>query len=206
MVGRDLWRSRGPTLPLEGMPLVSTLGLCPDSFWILPNIESTNSLGKLCQCLVTCREKKMFPMFIWNFLYLSFYPLSLAVNHWKQLGSVAFALFLLVYTHMDKIPHLKPSPGRIVQLSQPLLIGEMLQYFHYLHWTVSSMLILLLYWKESNVPCSHLFKFRSNGGWNADEQISLKARQSVCPQHKVAYKREEHWEKKMWSVKPSCSN
>lgn len=57
-VGRDLWRSANPILVQAGTPCVA-----PDHIQVaFEGIQgdSTNSLGNLCHCSVTCREK-VFP-------------------------------------------------------------------------------------------------------------------------------------------------
>ena len=69
--------------------------------------DSTASLGKLCQCLVTLTLKKCFLMFRGNLLCFSLCPLPLVLalgSHQKEPGSVLFSPSFQVFMYIDKIP------------------------------------------------------------------------------------------------------
>lgn len=108
-------------------------------FRLLLNIskgDSTSSLGKPCQCLVTLREKKNHPnktkptnhhQMRGNFLCFSFCPLRLSLGNTENslapssLHSPSRDLYTV------KFPWACSSPGWTVYFSQPFPVGEMLQ-------------------------------------------------------------------------------
>lgn len=61
------------------------LGSHKAGFWAYPRIETHNLLSNLFQCSATLSIKKCFPMFRWNFLYISLCPLHPTTGyHWED--------------------------------------------------------------------------------------------------------------------------
>jgi len=92
--------------------------------------DSTTSMSKLCQCSVTITVK-LFPDVQREppvFQAVLTASGSVTGHHWKEPGSVCFTPSLQVFIYIDKIPT-EPSllQAEQFQLSQPFLIGEMLQ-------------------------------------------------------------------------------
>lgn len=97
-----------------------------DVFWIFPAKEdSTASLEKLLQCLVTCTTQKFFPMFRWNFPYSGFcsLPSCLASLRGDDLSS-----WRQIFTGIDEIPPRQTGPA-----PSAFPISEVLQYPHHPH-------------------------------------------------------------------------
>ena len=130
-VGRDLWRSPGPTSCSSWATynkLPRTMSRC--FFRISKEGNSKASLGKPCQCLVTL-PVKAFPDVQGEPPVFQFVPIAsgpLTEPHCKEPGSVLFAPYFQVFIYMNMIP---PTPSLLQaeqsQLSQPFLIGELLQ-------------------------------------------------------------------------------
>lgn len=102
------------------------------SRWLL-NISkdggSATPLGNLCP--VTLTAEKLFPdvrrePHVFHFVSVASRPVP--GHHWEESSSIFFAPSLQVFIHIDEVP-LEPAllQAEQPQLSQPLLIAEMLQ-------------------------------------------------------------------------------
>lgn len=87
-VGRNLWRSSGPTPLLKwGHPEPVAQDPVQMAFG---DGDSTTSLANLGQCSVTLIVTKCFPMFMWHLLCFSLYPSPLVLAF--QLGGYQHVL------------------------------------------------------------------------------------------------------------------
>ena len=77
-LGRDLWRSSGPTPLLTHSQLPRTMSR--QLFNISEDGGSTSSVGNLCRCSVTPAVKECFPIFRWNLLCFTLCPLPLVLS------------------------------------------------------------------------------------------------------------------------------
>lgn len=127
--------------------------------------DSTTVLGNLCQCLFNLIAK-VFPNVqqeppLFRFVHIVSGPVT--GHHCKKPGSVFFALSHQVFTNIDKT---KPSLLQAEQLSQPVLIQEVLlptDYLHGLLWTCSSRSLSFLSWGPwSWIQCSTWGLMRQN--------------------------------------------
>ena len=113
-------------------------GPCPISFWVSPGMETPQRV----QCLVILTIKKVFLMFQGNLLYfhLCSLPLGLSLGTTEKRGSIFFTPAIRCVRIIPWI--LLFSRLNTHGFSQPLFIGEMLQWVGCLvaHcWTLSSM-------------------------------------------------------------------
>ena len=67
-------------------------------------------------------------LLVFHFLPIASYPVT--EHYWREPGSISFPLSLTIFKYYDVSALLQPEQ---FQLSQPLLIGEMLQSFNHLH-------------------------------------------------------------------------
>jgi len=95
-VGRDLWRSSGPS-PGSSRATYSQLSKIPfrQFFNISTEGDSTSSVGSLYQCSVTLRVRKHFLTFRGNLLCFCLCPLPLTC-HWAPLKSQMQQLSLCI--------------------------------------------------------------------------------------------------------------
>jgi len=98
---------------------------------------SSASLGHLFHCSITCPVKKFSYMFKWNLLYFSLCPLPLVLSLGtteKSLSLSSLPLPHQVFTHIEiTCPESSLVYGEQSQLTQPLRICQMFQYFSHLH-------------------------------------------------------------------------
>ena len=113
-VGRDLWRSSGPTSLLrQGHLELAAHGYVQNTFeyfWerllhsISKNEYLKTSQSNLCQCSVTLTVQKHFLMLratVFQFVAIASGPVT--GHHWKDPGYVVFAPSLQVFIYINKI-------------------------------------------------------------------------------------------------------
>ena len=132
--GRDLWWSSGPTPLLKQDHLEpSVQGPRPDIFWISPSMEIPQPPLATCgsswspsqwQSVSWCSDGTSCA----SFQSVPIVSGPVPGHLWAEPGSVLLTTFLQVFIYIDEIP---PKPSLLQdeqsKLSQPLLIGEMLQ-------------------------------------------------------------------------------
>lgn len=137
LVGRELWRSSVPTLLLKHSHLEQDAE--DHVHMILKEVDSTTSVGNLCQSSVTLTVK-CFLMFKQNLLFFSSCPLLLVLS----LSTTKDSLAPPSLPHFRYLCILIWSPlslSSYVWCSHPSII------FIALHWTLSSRSMSVLYWR-----------------------------------------------------------
>ena len=138
-------------------PRASCPGSQPDGFWKSPRTETPQLPWATCDSAFTV--KNCFLMFRRNLPCFSLWPLPLVLSLGITKNSLALSSlhlhFRYLYTWMRFT--LEPSLLQAKQslISQPFLIGEMLQFliiFMAAHWTLSSSSISVFYWRAQNWP------------------------------------------------------
>lgn len=120
----------------SGTPRASCPEPCPDGFWVTPMTETPNLSGQLMAvlshhhsevCPDVHREPPMFGS-------LESGPIASGCgtgHHWKEHGSVLIAGSLQTFVPIDEFPPWSLLRSGQSQLSQPFLIGQMLQSLHH---------------------------------------------------------------------------
>jgi len=151
-VGRNLLGSSHPT-PAQGRLTYSRLlsTVSRQGLNISRGGESTTSLGRLCQLLITLTVIMFFLMFKWNFLHLNLCPWRLVLS----LGTTEKASSSLlpphqVFIHVGKIPlslffSRLNSPSSLSLSAYERCPGPLI-IFMAIHWSSSSMSTSLFYW------------------------------------------------------------
>lgn len=153
-IGRDFWWSSGPTLLKQGYPRALGTGLCCDSIWISPRLETPLPPWATSVSAWALRGKKCSWMFRENCLCFRL-CLSLWSCHWEPLKEPGSDLPPCRYLYpLMRSPWTFLSPADQSQLSQPLLIGGMPWSSFFVlvasHCSLSSMSIFFLYWRMQN--------------------------------------------------------
>ena len=135
-VGREFWRSSGPTPTLkQGKPRAGCLGTCPDSFAHHQGWRFHNLSGQLVPVLGHPHSKKCFSLFRQHLLCFSLCPLPLvlSLDTAEEAGYLFFTLSLQkqLYTLMRSCMSLAFQAEQF-QLFQPFLTAEMLQPLNHL--------------------------------------------------------------------------
>jgi len=157
-VGKALWRSSAPASQIEhGCLDPVAQDHVQTAFQYLQGERLHNLSGQPVPGLSHPRSKEVLPDVQRNLPVPQFVPTAsctVAKHHWKDLGSVLFALSCQVFIHIYKIPpslllprvkntdSLSLSPFE--RCSNPLIILVAL------HWTLSSMSISFLDWGAKN--------------------------------------------------------